>query len=161
MVAFTDGDSDRLIVGRDGLFYDRKGRDWDATITKIVANPIMPLAYLKLRQRNLGPILDANGWAINGRARINVTFGAALTDIASLPPGSERVLDDAYADKERPWRLYIALGIVLLLALSWYAGKLDSYLPGTAKSVSVLGTNAPAYKPAPVKPEQPPPANKK
>ena len=28
------------MVGRNGLFYDRQGRDWDATITKIVDNPI-------------------------------------------------------------------------------------------------------------------------
>ena len=28
------------MVGRNGIFYDRKGRDWDATITKIVDNPI-------------------------------------------------------------------------------------------------------------------------
>lgn len=38
--AFTDGDSDYLMVGRNGVFYDREGRDWDATITKIVDNPI-------------------------------------------------------------------------------------------------------------------------
>ena len=38
--AFTDGDADNLFVGRNGVFYDRKGHDWDATITKIVANPI-------------------------------------------------------------------------------------------------------------------------
>ena len=37
---FTQGDSDYLFVGRNGLFYDRKGRDWDATITKIIDNPI-------------------------------------------------------------------------------------------------------------------------
>lgn len=40
VAVFTDGDSDNLIVGRNGVFYDRKGLDWDATITKIVANPI-------------------------------------------------------------------------------------------------------------------------
>src|SRR5262249_22306247 len=40
VAAFTDGDSDNLMVGRNGLFYDRKGRDWDATITKILDNPI-------------------------------------------------------------------------------------------------------------------------
>ena len=28
------------MVGRNGIFYDRKGIDWDATITKIVDNPI-------------------------------------------------------------------------------------------------------------------------
>jgi hypothetical protein len=38
--AFTGGDSDYLMVGRNGLFFDRKGRDWDATITRVVENPI-------------------------------------------------------------------------------------------------------------------------
>src|SRR5690606_13529205 len=38
--AFTNGDSDILMVGRNGLFYDRAGRDWDATVTKLVENPI-------------------------------------------------------------------------------------------------------------------------
>ena len=40
VAAFTDGDSDNLMAGRNGIFYDRKARDWDATITKIVDNPI-------------------------------------------------------------------------------------------------------------------------
>ena len=38
--AFTGGDSDNLMVGRNGIFYDRQGRDWDATITKIIEKPI-------------------------------------------------------------------------------------------------------------------------
>ena len=38
--AFTAGDSDFLTVGRNGVFYDRKGRDWDATIVRILENPI-------------------------------------------------------------------------------------------------------------------------
>ena len=38
--AFTDGDADNLMVGRNGVFYDRQGRDWDATITKVIENPI-------------------------------------------------------------------------------------------------------------------------
>src|ERR1051326_677065 len=38
--AFTNGDSDNLLVGRHGIFYDRSGRDWDATITRIVDQPI-------------------------------------------------------------------------------------------------------------------------
>src|SRR5206468_3661952 len=40
VAVFTDGHSENLIVGRNGVFYDRKNQDWDATITKIVANPI-------------------------------------------------------------------------------------------------------------------------
>src|SRR5205814_3503243 len=37
---FTQGDSDYLMPGRNGVFYDRKGRDWDATVVRILENPI-------------------------------------------------------------------------------------------------------------------------
>lgn len=40
VAAFTDGDVDNLEVGRNAIFYDNDGRDWDATITKIMDNPI-------------------------------------------------------------------------------------------------------------------------
>jgi len=212
VAAFTGGDSDNLIVGRNGIFYDRKGRDWDATITKIVDNPIsirqafwspykklvrmieeraakqaaaadananvqlttaanapiapaspaalaapakpafdpsviallslalgtlaaafagllgflgkfetwqvplvivgimlvisapsMAIAWLKLRKRNLGPILDANGWAVNAKAKMNVPFGGALTGVAALPPGATFGAADKFAEKPSVW----------------------------------------------------------
>ena len=34
VAAFTAGDIDNLMVGRNGVFYDRKGDDWDASITR-------------------------------------------------------------------------------------------------------------------------------
>ncbi len=243
VAAITNGDSDFLMVGRNGVFYDRKGKDWDASITKIIEQPIsirqafwspykkaarfvsaqierfageratasdqmletagaipstagapavpgtaptpppaaapaaaaapppppafdvakfagvfaaiglalgaigtavaavvtgflglelwqMPLAIggallavsgpslllaaLKLRQRNLGPLLDASGWAINTRARINIPFGAALTDLARLPPGSSRSLTDPYAEKRRPWKTWLVIAIIVI-----------------------------------------------
>jgi len=224
VAAFTNGDSDNLMVGRNGVFYDRKGQDWDATIVKVVANPIslreafwspykkllrmieemvakraaaadaaadkkmsaaatqaatadkakpaepkridvgtvaalgvavgaigaaiaglatglmklswwqiplvfigilliislpsMIIAWLKLRRRNLAPILDANGWAINTRARINTPFGAALTRLPQLPENARRSLDDPFGEKKRPWGLYIFL-LLLLGAAIW------------------------------------------
>ncbi len=257
--AFTAGDVDNLFVGRNGVFVDRKGQDWQATITKIVDNPLsirqafwapykklvrgieervakraaaaeaekqakldavatkvaeidktvtvpapaaapepkkgidigtvaaigvavggiaavitaimagvfglgkwapiaivgimlaisapsMMLAFIKLRRRNLGPLLDANGWAINALTRINIPFGTALTDRATLPPGAVRNLKDPYAEKGRPWKLYIFLALVLSLAAGWYFGKLDEYLPDQVKSTTVLGASAPAAK---------------
>jgi hypothetical protein len=237
--AFTGGDSDNLMTGRNGVFYDRRGRDWDATITKIVDHPIsvsqafwapykrvlrmvseqiekfagarekavesgaaqgiadvsakaqagkaapaapfdiakfagifaaiglalgaigtalaavvtgflglrwwqmplavgglilvisgpsMLLAWLKLRQRNLGPLLDANGWAVNTLARINIPFGATLTATAALPSGAERSLRDPFAEKKRPWRLYLFLAAVLAaLAALWQQGLLPPW----------------------------------
>ena len=261
VAALTNGDVDNVFVGRNGVFYDREGRDWDATVARIVNNPVsvraafwspykkvvrmiemtvarraqaaedkstavmesvgtevgtadkrlvaeaarpapgtqatsragridlgtiaaigvaiggigtlvaallanlfglgrwlplgivalmlmisgpsMLLAWLKLRRRNLGPILDASGWAINSRARINVAFGAVMTELAQLPPGAKRHLDDPFADKRTPWRRYVLLILVLGLFGLWYVGKLDRYLPDEVDSVNVLGDLAP------------------
>ena len=105
----------------------------------------MAVAWLKLRKRNLGPLLDANGWAVNALAKVNVPLGESLTKVAVLPPGSERQLDDPFAEKSRPWGFYITVLVLLGLALGWYLGKLDAYLPPGGKSTTVLGVNAPAY----------------
>ncbi len=213
--AFTGGDSDFLMVGRNGVFFDRKGRDWDATITKVIDNPIsvrqafwapykklvrlieeqaakraaaadaeadariaaaasatanadkaakppepkkidigtvaalgvafgaigtllatvggglvglveeqpfwlicvavmaimlvisgpgMFIAWLKLRQRNMGPILDANGWAVNGRVKMNVPFGGSLTQVAQVPVDAiPSHVVDPFAEKKSAW----------------------------------------------------------
>lgn len=253
--ALTDGDVDNLMVGRNGLFYDRQGNDWDATITKIVDNPVsvrqafwspykkllriieeqvtkraqaaeaksdekltkvaatadsaadgevaaaapaaapkkldigvvaalgvavggitaalgmllesffglgiwmpfgvlgiilvisgpsMAIAWLKLRQRNLGPLLDANGWTINATARVNVPLGRSLTQVAELPKGAQRDLVDPFAEKKKPWPVYAAIAVLFLAAIGWYIGQLDAYLPMKARSTVVLGESAPA-----------------
>jgi hypothetical protein len=233
VAVITDGDSNNLGVGRNGVFYDREGRDWGATITRMVSNPIsvreafwlpyrkfvrmiedqmtkraqaaedasmakmgsvatavstvdqapapatgpsappkielgtialigtaiggmsalvagflqalfglgfwlplgllgvillisgpsMLLATIKLKQRNLGPVLDANGWAVNVRARMNPAFGASLTELARLPPGSMRCLDDPFAARVRPWHkplLFVVLLFVLASLIGWF-----------------------------------------
>ena len=234
--AFSQGDSDYLMVGRNGIFYDRKGRDWDANIIKILDHPIsikqafwspykkigkmisdtiekfagdadksvmdkantsvqasatasaaptgpmakpapkpidmgmlaavgliatslfgavagiaaalfmmapwkiplvmlgvvvgisgpaMIIAFLKLRQRTLGPVLEGNGWAINGRVKINIPLGTSLTGAKKLPLGSKRLLDDPFEDKGAKRRFRITLTVVFLTALtvggSWWA----------------------------------------
>lgn len=85
----------------------------------LVSGPPILLAYMKLRQRNLAPLLDANGWAINARARINVPFGASLTRIAQLPKGSKTRRTDPYRDKSKRG-LWV---FVILLAAYLFAGK--------------------------------------
>ena len=84
----------------------------------VISTPSMIIAWLKLRQRTLGPILEGNGWAVNGRVMINIPFGSALTDVATLPPGARRSLEDPYEDKAaaRKRRQFIGLLVVLLLA---------------------------------------------
>ena len=232
VAALTNGDIDNLVTGRNALFYDRKGLDWDATVVKIVDNPIsirqaffspyrkvsrfiessinkfaasqdeksnaaitkgvsdlpikedekakkeppapfdvgkfvgifaaiglalgaigtalasfvggfmglawwkMPLAflglllvvsgpsmimaYLKLRKRNLAPLLDANGWAINARVIVNIQFGNMLTQLAELPKGARININDPFTKKQRPilptiFILAVLAGIALYL----------------------------------------------
>jgi hypothetical protein len=251
----TAGDSDNLMVGRNGLFYDRKGRDYDATITKIVDCPIsirqafwspykkfvrlieqqvakraataegesqaslattaattanldkepaaagakrvdvgsvaalgvavgaigtfftamvgyvtgvlrlgilatvgagigmillisMPsvvLAYITLRKRNLGPILDASGWAVNANARINVAFGASLTSVAKLPPGARRDALERFADKGLPWKRLLLVSLLLVLVQRWADGSLDRFVPAHLRARTLIGKMLPTH----------------
>ncbi|MGJ7581347.1 hypothetical protein ACSFA3_14275 [Variovorax sp. RHLX14] len=240
--AFTAGDVDFLFIGRNGVFYDRQGRDWDATITKVIENPTsvsqaffspykkflrlieeqvakraaasdtvaqgslgslattlvtadkpavagakpgaplsplkvparfdvgtvaaigvalgsisavmvgifgkfvdlgqwipvaiigiilaisgpsMLIAWLKLRQRSLGPILDASGWAINGRMRVNVRLGGSLSQTAQLPANSKRTVRDPYAESNGTaiW-LLVLVSMAAFAVLAWRMGWL-------------------------------------
>ena len=50
-----------------------------------ISGPSMVLAWMKLRKRNLAPLLNANGWAVNAEAIVNVLFGNTLTEQAQYP----------------------------------------------------------------------------
>lgn len=244
VAAVTGGDAEELAIGRNGIFYDRKGNDWDATVIKLIQNPIstreafwlpykrvaklisdqvekfassrdkemqdkaaanisdtakaadapaapppvapppvaaapdkpidigalagisiavgaigtaltavatgflrlewwqMPLAlvgvmlaisgpsvllaWLKLHRRNIGPLLDANGWAVNVHAKLNIPFGESLTALATLPPNAERSLDDPYAEPKPKWKRYVLLAAAALaVGAAWHFGLFE------------------------------------
>ena len=54
-------------------------------ILLIISGPSMIMAWLKLRRRNLAPVLNANGWAVNSDALISVLFGRTLTEQVAFP----------------------------------------------------------------------------
>ena len=82
-----------------------------AAVVVIVSGPSMFIAWSKLRKRNLGPVLNANGWAINAQVRINTAFGATLTSMAKYPIVT---MPDPYADKKTPaWKKWLITIIVL------------------------------------------------
>jgi hypothetical protein len=88
----------------------------------VISLPAVVIAWLKLRQRTLGPILDGNGWAINGRVKINIPFGSALTERALLPANARRSLEDPYEDKDarRQRRLvYLVVVLIVLGIVAW------------------------------------------
>lgn len=256
---FTDGDSDSIIAGRNGVFIDRSGHDWNATVAKVVLNPVsvrqafwlpykkffrmieeqvskrakaadeaasaklssvagsvasadaalpkpapaapkkldlgtialigtaiggvsalvagllqtifglglwlpvgilglillisgpsMILAALKLRKRNLGPLLDANGWAINTKALVNIPFGATMTSLASLPPGTLPLASDPFAQKKPRIGRWIFLFILLALlglGIAWGLGAFDARLPDGWSFTAVWGRLSQAMKP--------------
>lgn len=237
VAAMTAGDAGNLMVGRNGVFYDMAGQDWDATVTQIVSNPIsireafftpyqrigrmisdqvqkfaaakdkeieaksaagvgdaakvaeaptpakpaapfdvakfagifaaiglaigaigtalaavvtgflglvwwqMPLAILgivlfisgpsmllawfKLRARNLAPLLDANGWAVNTNAKLSIKFGTRLTALATIPAGSSRSLIDPYEKKSSSGLWLILVVIVVAGWVLWRQGLLQ------------------------------------
>ena len=51
----------------------------------IISGPAMVMAWMKLRRRNIAPLLNANGWAINASSKISIPFGETLTDSAKFP----------------------------------------------------------------------------
>ncbi|MDP2227978.1 MAG: hypothetical protein Q8J78_10950 [Moraxellaceae bacterium] len=87
-------------------------------VVLLISGPSMVLAWFKLRKRNLGPLLDANGWAVNTSARINIAFGTALTQLAKLPEGAERAISDPYAAKKSGW--VTLLVVAAIAAIGWW-----------------------------------------
>ena len=235
------GDSDSLAVGRNGIFYDSLGRDWNATVVKIVSNPIgvreaffspykrfvkwvsaqiekraadadssvekrmqsgevtaadgggkkrldigivaaigvavggittafgmvlnafvgmgwlmpfgvvglllaislpsMLIAAMKIHSRNLAPILDANGWAVNSKSRINIAFGARLTHTAALPKGAHcrRVGRGGRTCAKMFFALLSAAAVAMVAA--WYCGGLQK-IGAPAPSWSIFAKKA-------------------
>ena len=83
-------------------------------IMMLISLPSMFIAWLKLRKRNLAPILDANGWAINAKATVNITFGNNLTHLATLPLGSSINFNDPFKSKGMPiWQRLLIVAFII------------------------------------------------
>ncbi|MCQ2331485.1 MAG: hypothetical protein MJZ55_05785, partial [Paludibacteraceae bacterium] len=78
----------------------------------VISGPAMIIAAIKLRRRNLAPILNANGWAVNADSIVNIPFGATLTEQVKFPllAGQKKPLG-----KGAKWA--IALSVIVVVAL--------------------------------------------
>jgi multisubunit Na+/H+ antiporter MnhG subunit len=75
----------------------------------------MVMAWLKLRRRNIAPLLNANGWAINSDAIVSVLFGNTLTEQAEFPLIKMKDPFKKGLTKSAKWSIAI---IVILLCIA-------------------------------------------
>ncbi len=90
-------------------------------IVLCISGPSMFIAWRKLRKRNLSPLLNANGWAINAHVLVNIGFGAGLTSLASFPALSAIDPKAMKAEKRRKrWSRFVVVLLVLACgAVCW------------------------------------------
>ncbi len=82
----------------------------------LISGPSMFIAWSKLKKRDLGPVLNANGWAINAKILVNTRFGSTLTSLAKYPNIIALAASDPYAKKKKKCKAgYWILAIVILL----------------------------------------------
>jgi len=111
-------------------------------IILVISGPSMFIAWRKLRKRNLAPVLNANGWAINSNILVNIRFGATFTSLARYPKLN---LVDPFAKKKmEPWKKWligVASAVVVLVGL--FAGLyFTNNLEGIGLPCSKAGTEA-------------------
>lgn len=99
-----------------------------------ISGPSVILAWLKLRKRTLGPLLDASGWAVNQGAPINLAMGASLTSVGKLPPNATLDLHDPYSLPgkmlRRKWKIRFWVTVILLALAAIGCFVLYCYLFG-------------------------------
>ena len=100
-----------------------------------ISGPSCFIAWSKLRKRNLGPILNANGWAINSKVLVNILFGGKLTTVAKYP---KLKLADPYDQKTPAWKMWLPT-VLIILAIAFLA----LYFTG---NLEFIGLSSPLHK---------------
>lgn len=101
----------------------------------VISGPSCFIAWTKLRKRNLGPILNANGWAINSKVLVNILFGGKLTTVAKYP---KLKLADPYDQKTPAWKIWLPT-VLIILAIAFLA----LYFTG---NLEFIGLSSPLHK---------------
>ena len=109
-----------------------KGLTWWQWIILIVALmliislPSVFIAWRKLRRRDLGPVLNANGWAINAASYVRGKFAKGLTSLVKYPKLSSV---DPRARRKAAWRRFWLILIALFLAAAAFLFFTDRLAP--------------------------------
>jgi hypothetical protein len=92
-------------------------------ILLLISGPSMIMAAIKLRRRNLSPLLNANGWAVNAASVVNILFGATLTEEVRFPIIK---LKDPFAKQDMAaWKKWcISLAALIAVVCGLWLGNL-------------------------------------
>ena len=90
----------------------------------IISGPACFIAWRKLRRRNLGPVLNANGWAMNSAVLVNILFGKTLTSVAKYPKVHPA---DPYSMRPPLWKR-ILRWLIFLLVVAFAVGYFTNNL---------------------------------
>ena len=86
----------------------------------VISGPAMFIAWRKLRKRDLGPVLNANGWAVNAKSLVRPKFGKTLTSLVKYPAMKD--VDPETAKKVRRRRFWTWVIVILILAGGAFCG---------------------------------------
>ena len=128
VAAMTNGEVNNLTVGKNAVFYDRSGLDWDATVTKIIENPI------SIRQAFWSPYRRISVWIEN-----MINKRAAEKDAKFMEETTSKLEAKATADGEKPAAtppFDIAKFAGIFAAIGMALGMIGTALATVAKGIS-------------------------
>ena len=120
-----------------------------AVLMLIISGPACFIAWRKLRKRNLGPVLNANGWAVNSAVLVNILFGKTLTSVAKYPKVHPA---DPYSMRAPLWKRILRWLIFLLVvafAVGYFTNNLKFMGIERKPKVEKVAEPAPAAEAAP------------
>ena len=97
-----------------------------AGLMLVISLPSVFIAWRKLRRRDLGPVLNANGWAINAASYVRGKFAKGMTQIAKFP---RLTAVDPVARRKAAWRRFWIIFVLLLLACGAFLFFTDRLAP--------------------------------
>ncbi len=126
VAAMTAGDARRLAVGRNGVFVDNRGFDWDATVIKFVPNAISLREAVWAPYRRAAALLGEQIQKLAG-AREEKLVSDAVDKISAAP---------AAAKEAAPFDIGRSVGIFAAIALA--LGALGTALAALARAFLAL-----------------------
>ena len=139
-----------------GIAASLKGLHWwqfiliIAVIMLLISGPSMFIAWRKLRKRDLGPVLNANGWAVNAASYVRPKFGKTLTSLVKYP--ALKAVDPEEAKKDRRRKCWTWFICILLLAggafCGWKLYEKKQAAKAAAEQAAIEAAEAEAEAPA-------------